>query len=317
MMLENGLVFMNMQEDKNNKKISFAWWNTSLSPHSKENTANDEHKAFVLATLVHLLIFKDIDVLCLCEVTTKDIDFISDNLNLVSSGYAIYNGNVKNGRKKFDLCIIYRADVLTFLSSDIISKKQIKKNIHAGQEVNFVITDTNEPLTLYLVHWSSRLYDYEDSPSKILLGSLLRDAVVDCRDTREIKHVIILGDFNEEPFNKSLTQALFASRDISLVKKEPDLLYNPFWRHMVHSRLHPENNFESEGCGTYFYKGDQANQWKTFDQIIFSSDFVRGEGWYLNESKTEVFSNKNFIEYIYSSTSKFDHLPIISVIERI
>lgn len=300
-----------------NKKITFAWWNTSLSPYSKENTSCKEHKDFVIYVLLQLINNKDVDVLCLCEVSDNDINFINESLMLTSANYNIYNGTLKSGKKKFDFCIIYKASVLTIIDSELISKKQITKTIHAAQEVNFILSDSGEPITLYLVHWSSRLYDYEDSPNKIQLGTLLRNAVDDCRDTREIKHVIILGDFNDEPFNKSLTQALFASRDIALVKKMPRLLYNPFWRHLVHSKLHPHNNFESEGCGTYFYKGDQSNRWKTFDQIIFSSDFVRGDRWYLNESKTEIFSNKVFINYIYSANSRFDHLPILSVIERV
>lgn len=303
--------------DAENNKITFAWWNTSLSPYSKANTSSKEHKDFVIYTLLQLFENKDVDVLCLCEVSDDDIEFINKTLRLTSIDFTIYNGVLKNGNKKFDFCIIYKRELLTLVDSAIVSKKQITKTIHAAQEVNFIISSTGEPMTLYLVHWSSRLYDYEDSPNKIQLGSLLRTAVDICRNTKDIKHVIILGDFNDEPFNKSLTDALFASRDIALVKKSPELLYNPFWRHLVHSKLHPDNNFDSEGCGTYFYKGDQANRWKTFDQIIFSSDFVRGDSWYLNESKTEIFSDKDFINYIYSSKSRFDHLPIISVIERV
>lgn len=306
-----------MQNAKNNKKITFSWWNTSLSPHSKENAASEEHKYFVLLTLTRLLVEKDVDVLCLCEVSEKDIAFLTEKLNLKSFDYSVYNGALRDGRKQFDLCVIYRNSILTFIGSDVISKIQITKKIHAAQEVNFIIKETGEPITLYLVHWSSRLYDYPNSPNKIQLGSLLRDAVDDCRDTKNIKHVVILGDFNDEPFDQSLTNSLFASRDISLVQKIPKLLYNPFWRHMVHSTLHPHNSFEEKGCGTYFYKNDQSNRWKTFDQIIFSSDFVSGQNWYLNEEKTEIFSDKKFIEYIYSSKSKFDHLPIISVIERV
>lgn len=305
-----------MQPTENIKKITFSWWNTSLSPHSKENKSSDEHKLYVLFILTRLFIEKDVDVLCLCEVTEEDIYYIVEQLNLESLNYNIYNGALRDGRKKFDLCIIYRTSKLTFVSSDIISKMQITKKIHAAQQVNFIINETNEPLALYLVHWSSRLYDYPDSPNKIQLGSLLRDAVDDCRDTKNIKHVVILGDFNDEPYNQSLTDSLFASRDIHLVQKLPKLLYNPFWRHMSHKALHPFNNSDEKGCGTYFYKSDQSNRWKTFDQIIFSSDFVNGDGWYLNEEKTEVFGDKQLIDYVYNSKSKFDHLPIISVIER-
>lgn len=306
-----------MENPGANKKITIAWWNTTLSPHSKENTASEEHKDFVIYTLFRLMQIKNVDVLCLCEVSKDDIDFLNNNLLPFLGGFSIYDGTIKDGRKKFDLCVIYRSNILQFVNSEIISKLQVKKKIYAGQEVNFITSDFGEPMTLYLVHWSSRMYDYEDSPNKGQLGTLLRDAVNDCRETRHIKHVIILGDFNEEPFNKSITNALFASRDIALVKKSPRLLYNPFWRHMVHGKFHPQKNIQNEDCGTYYYKSDEFNRWKTFDQIIFSSDFISGDSWFLNESKTEVFSDEEFIDYICSSKSKFDHLPIISVIERI
>ncbi|MFP2692596.1 endonuclease/exonuclease/phosphatase family protein [Enterobacter ludwigii] len=306
-----------MQKAENNKKITFSWWNTSMSPHSKENTASDEHKYYVLYILARLFIEKDVDVLCLCEVSEKDIAYINEQLDLKSLNYNIYNGALRDGRKKFDVCVIYRASILTLIGSDIISKMQITRKIHAAQQVNFIINETAEPIAIYLVHWSSRLYDYPDSPNKIQLGSLLRDAVDICRDSKNIKHVVILGDFNDEPYNQSLTDSLFASRDISLVQKLPKLLYNPFWRHMSHRTLHPFNSSDEKGCGTYFYKSDQSNRWKTFDQIIFSSDFISGKSWYLNEEKTEVFGDKQLIDYVYNSKSKFDHLPIISVIEKV
>jgi hypothetical protein len=296
------------------KKITFAWWNTSLSPHSKENQASEEHKNYVIYTLLRLIQEKSVDVLCLCEVSENDIEFIRELF--LDTNFSIYDGAIRDGKKKFDLCIIYKASILTLIESEVISKLQVTRKIHAGQEVDFIINETQEPLTLYLVHWSSRMYDYEESPKKILLGSLLRDAVTSSIENRHIKNIIILGDFNEEPFNKSLTDALYASRDISLVKKTPGLLYNPFWRHMVYHNLHPYSH-QYEGCGTYYYKGDESNHWKTFDQIIFSSSFVRGEQWFLNEAKTEIFYDEEFIKFIYSSKSKFDHLPVISSIERI
>lgn len=296
------------------KKITFAWWNTSLSPHSNENKASDEHKSYVIFTLLRLIKEKSVDVLCLCEVSIDDIIFIRELLKDLD--FTIYDGTLRDGRKKFDLCVIYRSNILEFVNSNIISKVQVRRKIHAGQEVNFLIKDTREPLTLYLAHWSSRMYDHEESTKKILLGSLLRDAIMSSFENDKISNIIILGDFNEEPFNKSITDALFASRDISLVKKTPTLLYNPFWRHMVYNNLHPSSHLY-EGCGTYFYKGDESNEWKTFDQIIFSSSFVQGGQWYLNESQTGIFYDEQFIKFIYNSHSKFDHLPVISSIERL
>ncbi|EMN3920344.1 endonuclease/exonuclease/phosphatase family protein [Citrobacter farmeri] len=300
-------------ELNNNKKITFAWWNTSMSPHSKENTANDEHKEYVIFTLLRLIEEKNIDVLCLCEVSADDIRFIFEYVS--QFGFTAYDGTIRDGRKKFDLCVLYKSEVLELTNSEVISKPYVSNNIYAGQEVDFIIKSTGEPIVLYLVHWSSRMYDHEDSVKKHLLGTALRDAVFASIEKRNINNVIILGDFNEEPFNKSLTDVLCASRDINLVKKTPRLLYNPFWRHLVSGRMFPEHK-EYEGCGTYYYKGDEIHRWRTFDQIIFSSSFVRDGGWFLNEANTEIFYDEMFIKFIYSSKSKFDHLPVISSIER-
>lgn len=303
-----------MSEIKKNK-ITFAWWNTSLSPHSKKNKSSQKHKDFVLYTILRLIDAKNADVLCLCETSQEDILYIMNKIQELSSEFSFLDGTFSEGRKKFDICVIYRHDKLTFIDSDIISSSPLKGKLYAGLEVNFFINATAEPLTLYLVHWPSRMYDYEGSPQKINLGALLRTAVNNCMDIRNVKNVVIIGDFNEEPFDKSLTDGLFASRDIAQVKKEPKLLYNPFWRHMVHSNLHPNHDSSLEGCGTYYYRGDGVNPWKTFDQMIFSSDFISGKSWFLDESKIEVFSDELFISFICNSKSRFDHLPIISVIE--
>lgn len=295
------------------KKITFAWWNTSMSPHSQENKASDEHKTYVIYTLLRLIKDKDVDVLCLCEVTQEDIAYILSYI--ADFGFSVYDGTIRDGRKKFDLCVLYRDELLELTSSEVIRKPHVTKIIYAAQEVNFTIKETQEPMTLYLVHWSSRIYDYEDSVKKHLLGSTLRDAVFSSIEQKGVSNVIILGDFNEEPFNKSLTDALCASRDIGLVKSSPRLLYNPFWRHLIGGHLFPEHR-EFEGCGTYYYKGDEIHRWRTFDQIIFSSSFVRDGKWFLDEASTEVFYDETFLKFIFNSKSKFDHLPIISSIEK-
>ncbi|WP_394521461.1 hypothetical protein C1N60_04985 [Pantoea sp. SGAir0184] len=300
---------------KNLGKITLGWWNTSLSPHSKENKSTDEHKQYVAFTLIRLLNERNIDAICLCEVSQLDVEFISE---VVGDGFSVYDGVYREGRKKFDICIIFRSDVLQLADSTVISKLHPTGNrIYAGQKVEFVIMETQEPLTLFLVHWSSRLYDYEDSPKKAELGMLLRTAVSDCFEQAANSKIIVLGDFNEEPFNESITYHLAATRDIALVKRRPGLLYNPFWRHMNYSKMHPNSDTSGVHGGTYYYKNDDFSKWKTFDQMMFSSDFISGKTWHLNESETVIFSDPDFLQYINNSSSKFDHLPIISVIERI
>lgn len=294
-------------------RITLGWWNTSLSPKTKENKATEEHKQYVAYVLLRLLNERWVDVLCLCEVTPEDIQEISDALG---SDFSVYNGAFKEKRKKFDICVIYRHQIVQFIDSSLVSKPHHSGNtIYAGQRVEFFINETSESLVLFIAHWSSRLYDYVDSPNKAQLGMLLQTAIHQSIDNKKNK-VIVLGDFNEEPFNESITEHLGASRDIAMVKKRPGLLYNPFWRHLTYSALHPNSDTSNIHGGTYFYKSDTSSSWKTFDQMMFSSEFIVGKSWQLNETETIVFSDAEFIGYINNAKSKFDHLPIISVIER-
>jgi hypothetical protein len=295
-------------------RITLGWWNTSLSPKTRENQATEEHKLYVSAILFRLLHERWLDIMCLCEVTPEDIDNIS---NFLGENFRIYNGAFREKKKKFDICVIYRIQVVQFVESSLVSRPHhTGKTIYAGQKVEFIINETNEILVLFIAHWSSRLYDYVDSPKKAQLGMLLQTAIHDCINSDK-KKVIVLGDFNEEPFNESITEHLGASRDIALVKKRPGLLYNPFWRHLMYSTLHPNSDTTSAHGGTYYYKNDDSSRWKTFDQMMFSSDFIAGKSWELNETETIIFSDAEFIGYINSAKSKFDHLPILSVIERV
>lgn len=295
-------------------RITLGWWNTSLSPKSRENQATEEHKSYVAYILFRLLTERWVDVMCLCEVTPEDIDNISKTLN---EEFGIYNGAFKESRKKFDICVIYRLKVVEFLESSLVSKPHhTGKTIYAGQKVEFIIKETTETLVLFIAHWSSRLYDYVDSPHKAQLGMLLQIAIQECINSKK-NNVIVLGDFNEEPFNESITEHLGATRDIALVKKRRGLLYNPFWRHMMYSRLHPDSETTNTHGGTYYYKNDNSSRWKTFDQMMFSSEFIAGKSWNLNEIETTVYSDPEFIGYINNAKSKFDHLPILSVIERV
>lgn len=92
-------------------RITLGWWNTSLSPKTKENQATEEHKLYVAFVLFRLLNERWVDVMCLCEVTPDDIENISDALG---DEFKIYNGAFREKRKKFDICIIYRMQIVEF-----------------------------------------------------------------------------------------------------------------------------------------------------------------------------------------------------------
>ena len=69
--------------------------------------------------------------------------------------------------------------------------------------------------------------------------------------------VIVMGDLNDDPFDKSCAEVLGAKKD----KKDVDYhgFYNPFWA------------VSDKGIGSLGYKGS----WNLFDQIILSGDLVK------------------------------------------
>jgi hypothetical protein len=85
--------------------------------------------------------------------------------------------------------------------------------------------------------------------------------------------VILMGDFNDEPFDESMVTLLPSTRDRTLARAG-GFLYNPFWRflgEMVPYRI--GENFQGHG-GTFFHRAGVETRWLTFDQILFSSAFV-------------------------------------------
>lgn len=72
--------------------------------------------------------------------------------------------------------------------------------------------------------------------------------------------VIVMGDLNDDPNNKSVAEVLGAS------KKKEDAgkggFYNPFWEKL------------DKGIGSYIYRG----HWDLFDQIIVNKNLVDGAG---------------------------------------
>ena len=71
--------------------------------------------------------------------------------------------------------------------------------------------------------------------------------------------IITMGDMNDDPFNKSVSQVLGAVKDID--KTAEGGFYNPFWEKL------------DKGIGSYIYRGG----WNLFDQIIINSNLVDGK----------------------------------------
>jgi len=74
--------------------------------------------------------------------------------------------------------------------------------------------------------------------------------------------ILVMGDMNDDPQDKSMAEALGAKRKMKDVPNEPGGLWNPWW------------DVLASGTGTLQYDG----KWNLFDQIILSNALLDRDG---------------------------------------
>lgn len=135
----------------------------------------------------------------------------------------------------------------------------------------------NEKVHVIVGHWPSRIGGEVASAPRRNAAAELSKHITDSLYSQDANaKIIIMGDFNDDPFNESTAKVLNAKRNREEVPKRG--LYNPMWRIL------------DGGVGSLAYN----NQWNLFDQIIISEPFLHSDNSHLRFWKAEVF-NKNFL----------------------
>lgn len=134
-----------------------------------------------------------------------------------------------------------------------------------------------EPFYFMVAHWPSRRNGAEASAFKrIALGGQMRRMADSVLRRNPATKIVVMGDFNDDPTDRSLVEALGARGDVRRLRAGD--LYNPFVE------------LFKAGYGTLAYEG----AWNLFDNIIVSENLVRGEGLRLRAADKEPFFGRIF-----------------------
>jgi len=295
--------------------LSIAWWNTGVSPAKKRDRSTQEELELAFALIAEILIKHDLDIFCLGEMSPSDVTSIE--WNFAGNGYYIYDGTYSEGRIKHDMCVLIKTSKLTYLDSKSITEQTILGKIRAGQELKIAHNISGDVIYLYISHWPSRSNDTNQGmPKRYELGKALRGAIDRCIEEKSGKYFILIGDYNDDPYDESLTYALGATRDRALAISNNSFFYNPFWNFMGGTINFPLEGHEICTYGTYFYKKGGVTRWHTFDQIIFSSSFLTGDKWSLVEDEVKVVNDSNLRTLVINAKTNFDHLPVVAIVKR-
>lgn len=291
------------------QKVVFAWWNTSLAP-SAVSRSSDDQRNVACSVIMYLIEVCGADFIALGEMSGEDLEYISRECG--RTGYLFSSEITKAGRSVFDICYAYHSSkIFVATSKDILSEKG-GSTLKIAKKLELVVKGSSSLFYLFISHWPSRLWCDKNDANRHLFGIRLRDSIDQVIDSVEHNpFVILLGDYNDEPFDESLSEHVMASRDVDLVNHRDHLFYNPFWKYLC------KKTSDNQVSGSYFYKSGKLTKWHTFDQLIFSHAFIGSNEWALSHTCDHIVEIPEFTELVKSSESKFDHLPVYGIIEKV
>lgn len=150
-------------------------------------------------------------------------------------------------------------------------------------------TLAGEPVAVVVCHLPSRFSDsfYREQGARQIRA--IKDSLL--REDSACK-VLVMGDMNDDPINKSICEALGGKGQIDEVGN--DEMYNPWYNILV-----------KEGMGTLFYQG----AWNLFDQILLSPNLLNRHGTKdfatLKYWKHQIFKR----DYLFQTEGKYKGSP--------
>jgi predicted extracellular nuclease len=249
-------------------------------------------------------------IMGLCEVENRDVlEYMIRITPLSKMKYAVVHEESPDNRG-IDVAMLYRKDLFKPLEHKAIPV-DLKPDTFKTRDILYVkgVLDGDDTLHVFVNHWPSRIGGEGQSEFKrVNAAKTLRKEVDNIMKNDSSAKIIIMGDFNDYPNNKSIEEVLIAKKDTS--EMQGGELFNMLYlKHL-------------KGEGSYFYE----NQWSMLDQIIVSKSVLSCEkkkvctlpgradvfnpGWIMFTDHTgNKRPNRTYVGNSYKGGYS-DHLPV-------
>ncbi len=254
-------------------------------------------------------------IIGLAEVENRKVlEDLADNRGIRKMKYGIIHDDGSDPRG-IECAMLYRPDLFRYKSHEYIPVEDPVDPDYLYREILHVTGNgpDGSSLHLFMNHWKSRSEGTRETEKQRMFTAITLRKQLDLLLSKESDFkVILMGDFNDEPTNRSIVNGLSASgkrRNINMGDH-----YNLFYD------LHNQ-----EGKGTYNFKG----QWNMLDQIIVSYNLLNQEkgltinfqGGRILKEEWMLYENEKYGEKFPSATfggpeyygGPSDHLPVYVV----
>jgi len=237
-------------------------------PSSKHEWNTDKYQKKIknLAQVISAINKNELpELVGLIEIENKDViqDLITHKF-LLNGNYGIVHEESPDERG-IDVALIYRKDefqVIEYHAINIFYDFEPKTKTRDILYVKGKLKN-GEIFYIFLNHWSSRRDGEGTSePKRLYSAKILREKMDSLIKKDKKAKIIIMGDFNDEPSNKSINEILMANN-------EQDNQYD----FRLYNLMYDKHLF---GYGTYYYKGN----WNMLDNLIVSSTLLNSPGKY-------------------------------------
>lgn len=253
------------------------------------------------------------DLIGLCEIENR---FVLDGIfkigYLNNTGYEIIHRESPD-RRGIDVALVYQPETFHPIDTSFLKLIYEGDSLSTTREILYVKgkTHTEDTLHIFVNHWPSRWGGQLESENRRISASkLLKEKVSEIFTDNSNALIVIMGDFNDYPDNKSLHNELKALSP----EKE-------FCNNNLYNLAYPFLN--KTGIGSHKYHG----KWGMLDQFIVSGALLNKSGVlycepnnmslfkpeFLLEADNTYFGQKPFRSFVgYKFNDGFsDHLPII------
>ena len=265
------------------------------TPNGKDKWTNEIYSlksksiAKVISEIGKDIVGTSPSIVGLCEIENKRVlvDLLK-NEELINEGYSIAHFDSQDERG-VDVALLFKKNRFrpTFAKAyPLYLKRENGETDYTRDHLLVSGFLDNEMVHFIVNHWPSRSGGRMRSEQGRIEAGILNRKIIDSILLVNPKAKIVnMGDFNDNPTDKSVKPTLLTNPSKSKTKKNQ--LYNP-----------TEELFK-KGYGTYKYRG----KWDMIDQIMISNQLIDNSGLFF--LKAGVFNKK----YLINPEGKYEGYP--------
>jgi endonuclease/exonuclease/phosphatase family metal-dependent hydrolase len=266
------------------------------------------------------------DILVVCEITREAAQ---DLVKRLPSGFGVAIAPAFPHEDEFQVAVFYRTGVGLTPELPLLPTETADVTRETRPMVPVHLTLSGHVIRFVACHWTG--FNVASSISaRRRLADFLRQNIHDflhpeVPNPKVARHVVVLGDLNEEPMSDLFESHLEGRRDRRSCRKlhwrDEDVrrvrLYNLAWRYLGEQVPHGVGRPMTGGAAGTWY--DDERGWRTFDHVLVSGELLGENPPCLDEENTQIISmpilqDEHGLPRPFepgSSHGVSDHLPVV------